>query len=324
MRKLSLLLIGLLMLPMLILTSCDRGDDPVVNSTPAFTLLKEEVLKKDIDLDKILNGFVLAPANETEVSSYYIMDIRSATDFANGRIAGAKNVPFANILTDAVNAGTKPILVVCYTGQTATYATTLLRMYGYPTTKALKWGMSGWNSTFAASWNNAIANPAQGHSNWTSAAAPANMTFTDPVISSTLTTGDAILKARIESVVAAGFTPATVKATDVLNTPNNYFINNYFSATDYSGFGHINGAYRIQPLTLAANNHLNINPASNAKVVTYCYTGQTSAAITAWLRVLGYDAYTLTFGMNALYNANPAWSSNKWSSSVPKSFSTIQ
>lgn len=50
------------------------------------------------------------------------MDIRSAVDFDNGHIKGAVNVPLANILTAAPNAGTKPILVVCYTGQTAARA----------------------------------------------------------------------------------------------------------------------------------------------------------------------------------------------------------
>ena len=34
--------------------------------------------------------------------------------------------------------------------------------------------------------------------------------------------------------------------------------------------------------------------------------------MTACLRVLGYDAYTLTFGMNGMFNTNPAWSTNQW------------
>ena len=44
MKKLSLLLIGLFLVPALFLTSCDRGDDladPTNPTTPAFTLLKE-------------------------------------------------------------------------------------------------------------------------------------------------------------------------------------------------------------------------------------------------------------------------------------------
>ena len=51
--------------------------------------------------------------------------------------------------------------------------------------------------------------------------------------------------------------------------------------------------------------------------MTYCYTGQTSAVVTAYLRVLGYDAYSLTFGMNGIWNENPAWVLNKWNDAIP-------
>jgi hypothetical protein len=42
--------------------------------------------------------------------------------------------------------------------------------------------------------------------------------------------------------------------------------------------------------------------------------------MTAWLRVIGYDAYSMTFGMNGIFHSNPAWSTNQWGvgSSVPK------
>ena len=56
-------------------------------------------------------------------------------------------LPLAIFLHAAATAD-KPILVVCYTGQTACYATSLLRLYGYEDTQALKWGMSGWDSQF--------------------------------------------------------------------------------------------------------------------------------------------------------------------------------
>ncbi len=47
MKKLSLLLIGLLLIPALFLTSCDSGDDPGTTpvATPAFTLMKEYMVQ---------------------------------------------------------------------------------------------------------------------------------------------------------------------------------------------------------------------------------------------------------------------------------------
>jgi len=323
MKKLSLFLIGLLLIPALF-TSCDRGDDPADNNvvaTPAFTLMKEYMVQNNRDINNILTntdnqkfvvGAPAADALQTFLDTYYIMDIRSNTDFLTAHIEGANNVAFSDILTTAATT-TKPILVVCYTGQTACYATALLRLYGYPSTRSLKWGMSGWNASTAGPWNSKIgSNLADGHTNWTYQGAPASLVFDEPTISTTLTDGEAILKQRVEAVVAAGFSAATASGSDVLNNPSQYFINNYFSEGDYTGFGHINGAYRILPLTLGDDSYLGLDPAANAKVITYCYTGQTSAVLTACLRVLGYDAYTMTFGMNGIYNTNPSWTTNQW------------
>ena len=318
MKKLSLILIAFL----LVLTSaCDGGgsDDPLFQK-PAFEIMKEYMVNNGYDLPKIVKNsdgekFVApAPAEAdlaTFLAKYHIVDIRSADAYAAGHIEGAKNVAFGDILAEGAQG--KPVLIVCYSGQTACYATALMRMYGYKHTQALKWGMSGWSPTTATSWNNKIGSDlADGHTNWSYGAAPSNMVFSDPEISSLKTDGSLILKDRVEQVLAAGFGPATASGADVLGTPSNYFINNYFSEADYAGFGHVDGAYRILPLSLAGGEYMNLDSSPGAKVITYCYTGQTSAVLTACLRVLGYDAYTMTFGMNGIYNTNSAWTANQW------------
>ena len=325
MKKINLLLIGLLLIPSLLLTSCDRGDDIIGGGTSAstFSLLKDYMVANDLDADKVqVNAdgikFVVGPPATVDdlpafLAKYYIIDIRSANDFTTkGHIESAKNIAFGDILTEALNAGGKPILVVCYTGQTACYATSLLRMYGYTNTQALKWGMSGWNQETADPWNAKIgADEADGHSNWSYSTAPANLVFDEPTLTSFSIDGEEILKERVEQVVADGF--KTAAGSDVLNNPNNYFVNNYFSETDYAGFGHIANAYRIkEDLLLSTNGYLTLNSNSTAKIASYCYTGQTSAVLTAWLRVIGYDAYSLTFGVNGMYNTNPVWVSNQW------------
>jgi rhodanese-related sulfurtransferase len=331
MKKLSLLLITLFLVPTFFLSSCDRGDDLLTTAnTPAFTLMTEYMVGNNLDIDKIISDpdgvkFVTAAPEDADLSTflakYYIMDIRSATDYANGHIQGAQNIAFENILTDAVNAGDKPILVVCYTGQTACYGTALLRLYGYTKTQALKWGMSGWNTTTAGSWNGSIGDSALGNPNWSYSAEPSKLVFSDPTLSSFSTSGSDILKQRVELVVAEGF--KGVAAADVIASPSAYFVNNYFSAADYQSFGHISNAHRILPLTIADNSYKNLDPNANARIATYCYTGQTSAVVTACLRVLGYDAYSIKFGMNGLYNSNGAWVSNKWSSSVSKNLPLV-
>lgn len=326
MKKLSLYFIGLLLIPAFFLTSCDRGDDPADGNTaiatPKFTLMKEYMEQNDLDINNILKNtsgekFVVgapAEANLTAfLDTYHIVDIRSADAFNGGHISGAINVPPVNnvdlsgLITEAASA-TKPILVVCYTGQTACYATALMRMYGYPHTTALKWGMSGWNPNTAGPWNSNIGDIANGNANWSYGNAPAIVTYSDPEIVTSYTSGEDILKERVETVLAGGL--QGVNGIDVLNSPSSYFINNYFSETDYSAFGHIDGANRIDPFLLSDDTYKSLNP--DEPIVTYCYTGQTSAVLTATLNVLGYEAYSLKFGMNGMYNSNPAWSTNQW------------
>jgi rhodanese-related sulfurtransferase len=343
MKKLNLLLIAFLMVPVLFLTSCKEestGDDDNNTETKAASvILKEYLVAEEMDISNIITTtdgkkfVVAAPTNEDKTpvtdaeaeawaDGYYIMDIRNATDFSGseagqGHIAGAENVAFADILTKA-EAATKPILVVCYSGQTACFATALLRLAGYDA-QALKWGMSGWNSEFDK-WTGKIGDIADGNSNWSYDAAPATSVYDAPSISSTSTDGHTILMEQVQNVITEGFGANSVSGADVLDNPTGYFINNYFGDGDYIGFGHVKGAYRINPLTLENTNTLD----PEGKVVTYCYTGQTSAVITAYLNVLGYDAYSLTYGMNGLYNTNSQWASNQWGKdSKSKDYPTV-
>lgn len=339
MRKHNLFIVAIIILSALVFSSCDRGDDldptnPI--QKPAFTVLKEYMLENDLDLNYIQAGpdlhtkFVAGAPAEADLQAfldkYTILDIRSAEAFASGHIEGAKHIAFSDILTEADNAS-KQILVVCFSGQTACYAVGILRLAGHGDAQALKWGMSGWNPETAGSWNNNTGDEASGHANWSYAAAPSNQTYEDPFIDMYEEDGSEVLRKQLEAVVAAGFGPVTAKGTDVLNKPQDYFVNNYFSDGDYGKFGHINEALRVKDeLYLEGDGYKHLDSDDGAKVITYCYTGQTSAVTTAWLRVLGYDAYTMTFGMNGIYHSNAAWTTNQWGvgSSVPKNLPLVK
>lgn len=78
---------------------------------------------------------------------------------------------------------------------------------------------------------------------------------------------------------------------------------NYWSPAQYADPGHLPGAIQYTPkesMKLAAC--LKTLP-TNKTIVVYCYSGQTSAALTAYLRLLGYDAKSLVYGTNSMiYN----------------------
>ncbi len=325
MKKLFQILFAILIVNVIFLSSCkeEATEDPTSESA----ILNTYLVGNGMDLNLILtstagNKFVTAPAEAADVAGKYIIDIRSDEHFTAGHIEGAVNATIGDLLTEAANAGDKPILIACYTGQTACYATALLRLYGYTEAQALKWGMSGWNAEVDA-WTGNIGDSGEG--SLSTDAAPENTTFDSPTLSTGETLGEDILQARVEAVINE-WGSATVSSASVVAAPGDYFVNNYFSADHYVSFGHVDGAVRINPLLLADGSVNYLDPSK--AVVTYCYTGQTSAVVTAYLRVLGYDAKSMLFGMNGLNTNNDYWVTgevtNHWGQNAgPKDFPLV-
>ena len=134
-----------------------------------------------------------------------------------------------------------------------------------------------------------------GHTNWVTTGTEPLATFSDPDITAS-GDGAAMLASRVQEMLTNGF--KGIGNTTVLDTPTDYFINNYWAQADVDLYGHIAGAYRINPLSLSVGEMNNLDPSKT--VVTYCWTGQTSSMITAYLNVIGYDAVSLKFGSNGM------------------------
>ena len=301
MKKFLRFAVLFVMIPAFIFTSCSDDDDDVIKERQAdveFQLLKDHLVASNLDLTNILDGWITtASAIKDDLASYFVIDIRSADAYAAGHIPGAVNSTLGNIITTATDAGDKTIIVVCYSGQGAGHGTVALRLSGYPTAKVLKWGMSGWTSTLD-SWSGATGNIGTESPNWIAApGAVAEQTteFDDPDITET-GTGAVILAARVQALLTAGFQGVT--GSGVLASPGDYYINNFWDVTDVEHYGHISGAYRIKPLALASGEYMKLDPSKD--VVTYCWTGQTSSMITAYLYVIGYESHSLKNGSNSM------------------------
>lgn len=330
MEKFSKFLFAFLMVFAVVSVSCNRNnddDDDDVTVDNKFGTLKTYLVDNSMDLPDVLDAWITTAANvhttntdSVTTNDFYIIDIRSATDFAAGHIDGAVNSTLANIVTEAANAAGQTIIVACYSGQTASHAVIALRLSGFPTAKVMKWGMSGWTDAAGYDrWTSSCASIGVGNSNWTAApgSPTANYNFGDPVLESTNTAGADILSERVTAMLSGGF--KGVASADVLADPSAYFINNYWALTDLEHYGHISGAYRILPLTLAGNEYQNLNP--DATVVTYCWTGQTSSMITAYLNVIGYTAKSLKNGANSMIHSE--LTSHKWDASLAKQFTVV-
>ena len=298
MKKLFQLLFLIAIVNIVFLTSCKESTDPVTPDNN-FATLTNYMAVNNMDLPDILsNWIVVAPAaiNDVQafVDKYHVIDLRGADDFVAGHIQGAVNSTLSGILS-AASGATKPILVACYTGQTAGHGVVALRLSGYSDAVVLKWGMSGWHSDLSDPWNGATDDAGVDHANWSATnTTQANGTFDTPVLSVSTTGGADMLAERVITMINGGFKGVT--NGDVLGTPTNYHINNYWAVDDVNHYGHIATAYRTSPLSIS--NITALNPLK--PLATYCWTGQTSSMITAYLSVIGYNSVSLKFGTNGM------------------------
>ena len=286
-----------------------KNDEPQPEQKDRFEVLKNYLTNQNLDLNDILTDWITPAENvyntmmDTDPSNdYFIIDIRSVDDYEEGHIEWAVNSTLGGILEKAQDASGKPIIVVCYSGQSAGHGVVALRMSGYTNAKVMMWGMCSWNAETAGSWNSNTGDDGIGSSNWMF---PYNIndntTHAAPQLMYDATAGGAdVLEAQIAKLLEGGF--KGILGTEVLGNPLGYFTNNYWALADVEQYGNINNAYRINPLTLADDEYFNLDP--NADIVTYCWTGQTSSMITAYLNVIGYNAYSLKFGVNSLIYSN--------------------
>lgn len=303
-RKLFYLM---LILPMLFLyTGCSDDDGDVVDPTTGVN--EAEVLVKYLeDNGDFINTAAPAMIKASDVrtnlvagANQTILDIRSADDFANGHIEGAINVAPGNVLDyyETNNlSGDEVVVIACYSGQTAGWVTGLMRMLGYNNVKDLKWGMSSWNPETAGAWNNSIGNTRATELVTTNT--PKAEETDLPELNTGAEEGAEILRARVEEVFAEGFGAAKVTNADVFANPGNFYVVNYW-VPDHYNWGHIPSAIQYTPgSSLQLEAELKTLP-TDETIAVYCYTGQTSAHVAAYLRTLGYDAKSIVYGVNAM------------------------
>lgn len=252
-------------------------------------------------------------ADPMEKGKLYILDIRSKKDYDNGHVEGAVNMEWAK-WADPANIkmlpAEKKIVVVCYTGNTAAQAAMGLRMLGYDAV-ALRAGMNGWTQTTSTQQ---VIGDLQSTS-YPTATTPAGSTTPAPPPApfEKPASGDvSILQDKAASIMAS-MTTSGEYANNTITAKNlsaklanaadreRLFLVDVRSANDYNK-GHIDGAVNIPFAAVAVPDNLKLIP-KDKKIVVVCYTGNFAAQTVTVLKMLGYDAATLKFGMMA-WNGN--------------------
>ncbi len=286
-----------------------------------FDELTAYMSENSMDMPDILTDWITTSKAifDAGTDNFFIIDLRGSdkkpangtVDFEDGHIPGAHLAGLADVITyeEANNTGNLPVVVACYSGQTAGYAVTALRLSGVPA-KVLLYGMSSWHADFDV-WTGSTGNVALGSDGWDMTDdVPALPSYGTPVIDTGLDAGDDILAARVMAMLAGGFNYKT--SAVVLADHADYNVLNYWDAADWELYGHVAGAYQITPGNLAIMDDQVKSADPDKPNVIYCWTGQTAAMISAYLNVLGYEAYPLVYSANGMVYDN--LQAHKWSS----------
>jgi rhodanese-related sulfurtransferase len=235
---------------------------------------------------------------------YHIIDIRNEAWFEYGHIKGAKNLN-SNELLDYVSTvinstDFEKIILVCYSGQSASYFSSLLRIAGYDNVFSMKWGMSAWREDFAeAHWSKFIGNSYE--SNLVNAETLKPEPGDYPGINTGQTKAKDILSVRIDEMFKIPYKDKIVKFDEFVANKDDFFILN-FAQRDFYELGHISGAINYEPgVSLHSSKDLFTLPVDK-KIVVYGDTGLEAAFVVAYLNVLGYDAANLAYGANGFMN----------------------
>ncbi len=307
-KNLSFFLIALLISTTAIASSFTNKDiDSLpLNQTDEFEILLNyfETNNNFINTDTQL----IIPANEVKKNmgndKYHVVDIRTDTWYEYGHLKNANNVKAADLLTYFENKITPSnydkIVLICYSGQSAAYYTSLLRLAGYGNVYSMKWGMSSWRLDFAEnSWLKNVKNDFADKLETNETVKPEKGTH--PTLNTGKTEAKEILRTRLEKAFATPYKEYIIKSTDVFANPATYYVSNYWDHDKYLN-GHIPGAVQYQPnASLSSTTDLYTLPADK-KIAVYCATGQNAAYAVAYLNVLGYDVGNIGYGANSFMN----------------------
>ncbi|MCK8817021.1 rhodanese-like domain-containing protein [Natroniella sulfidigena] len=318
-RKKSILLIFSLII-ILSLVACNDQSEPTITDD----VVEEEVEEVVVDpLEKQLEGEqfealievaddylqndyqeVITPREVYENvvlypdPDYYVVDIRGADDFTDASIIGSVNIPYETISEEHQIdklPQDKKIIVVCYSGHTASQTAAFWGMLGFDTV-AMENGFGGWGGSLDC-------DPAD----YELATEPTEATeeFELPEIDYEVDTLKELIIAQGQQIIEDSLRPvigySDVKSI-VKEESDDYFLVDLRTSKLYQK-GFIEGAINIPLKTITDPENLAKLP-TDKEIVLISSHGYEASQAARILNVLGYEAMASTFGMSA-------WTSNE-------------
>ncbi|MBS4026753.1 MAG: rhodanese-like domain-containing protein [Clostridia bacterium] len=246
--------------------------------------------------------------------NYYVVDLRLSGHFAGGSIQGSVNIPYSSTWRMGQIAKLpkdKKLVLVCYSGHTASQTAAFWTMLGYDVA-VMRYGMAGWTKNKdiigsgtlpCAPFDNPISQePIQ-----------FNDSYTLPGIDEEVTNLAELIAKQSEKFLTSGkgsvITIGTVQTRIVEGNEDGLLLVDIRQSQDYQA-GHLPGAINIPFQSLAEPANLEKLP-SDKTVVLICYNGHFASQAARVLNQLGYETVAMKDGMSAwtpdsaIIGANP-------------------
>lgn len=298
------LLISLLILFLAVSCSNKNGSDSEPAASAAKTLLLLDWFEKNgnyinsPEIPSIMDAQNVWAMREENI---HIIDLRDPEDFREAHIEHAVNLQQTEVLDYFMRsidaASFKGVFLVCYDLNTSGYVAGVLRLLGYDNVFAIRFGMSGWDRSIAEKyWLANISNLLIGKLE--TQGFPMNKPGDYPEIVASRNTGFEIALERAAEVLTHKPEDFNITIAEFLENPYGFYTICYWPEDKYMSNGHLPGAVQYDPKkSLSRDTHLNTLPLDKPAIV-YCYSGQHSTFVAAYLRMLGYDGRSLAYGAN--------------------------
>jgi rhodanese-related sulfurtransferase len=230
-----------------------------------------------------------------------IIDLRPESHYREGHIEHAVNVTSDRVLdyfTHRIDPPAfKSIIFTCNTGMYSSYVTSIMRHLGYDNTYAMRYGMSGWDRSVAAKyWLANLGDHFEGKLEQKPNAM--NEPGELPSLESDQSDGFAIAMSRAAKALNEPTSAIMISMDELSKGFDGYYIVCYWTDDKCAAAGHLPGAVRYEPKkSLSRETFLNTLPVDKP-IVVYCNSAHQSSFVTAYLRMLGYNARSLQYGAN--------------------------
>ncbi len=241
-------------------------------------------------IEKVVNG-----------DDMFIIDMRSADDYANGHVEGAVNINWNTMMSDNLMniPQDKEVFIYCYSGQTAGQAVATLNIAGINARSVnLGWnfGISKVENVADVTTTEAVEIVALGND-------------IDPTIQAAMDAYYAGL-ADVSDSIFKNYKISEANLKTLIDDKDDSIYILSIRQQDVFDAGHIEGA-TLLPFSSEMVKEFNTLP-TDKTIVVYCYSGQTAGQTVASLRLLGFDAVSLNGGMGVGSNAPIGWSNKEF------------